>query len=54
MRRAALVLVALALTGCETTAEKSARLERQAKLAANGALAQKGLSITRESTVCRS
>jgi hypothetical protein len=51
VRRAALVLVALALTGCETTAEKSARLERQAKLAGNGSLAQKGLSITRASSV---
>jgi len=30
VRRAALALVALALTGCETTAEKSARLERAA------------------------
>ena len=30
MRRAALVLVALALTGCETTAEKSAKLEKEA------------------------
>jgi hypothetical protein len=46
-----LVALALALTGCETTAEKSARLERQAKLAANGSLSQKGLSITRESAV---
>jgi hypothetical protein len=34
VRRAALVLIALALTGCETTAEKSAKLERAAKLAA--------------------
>jgi hypothetical protein len=51
VRRAALALVALALTGCETTAEKSARLERQAKLAGNGSLAQKGLSITRASSV---
>jgi hypothetical protein len=44
-------LVALALTGCETTAEKSARLERQAKLTPSGSLAQKGLSITRASAV---
>jgi hypothetical protein len=51
VRRMALVLVALALTGCETTAEKSARLERQAKLASNGSRAQKGLSIRRESAV---
>lgn len=55
MRRAALALVALALTGCETTAEKSAKLERaakqqQAKGAAQEALAKRGLSITRQST----
>jgi len=43
------VLLALALTGCETTAEKSAKLEREAQRAAHGALAAKGLSITRES-----
>jgi hypothetical protein len=46
---AAALLAALALTGCETTAEKSARLEHQAKLASNGSLTQKGLSISRES-----
>ncbi len=43
----ALALAILALTGCETTAEKSARLERQA---AHVTLTEKGLSITREST----
>jgi hypothetical protein len=44
----ALALGALALGGCETTAEKSARLERQAKRVT---LAQeKGLTIAREST----
>jgi hypothetical protein len=50
VRAAALVLAALALTGCETTAEKSAKLEREAKrLAPHRALAQRGLSITRQS-----
>jgi hypothetical protein len=44
---AALVLVALALSGCETTQEKSAKLEKTAK---HVTLAQKGLSITRAST----
>jgi hypothetical protein len=34
VRRTALLLLALALTGCETTAERSARLERAAKQAA--------------------
>jgi hypothetical protein len=42
-----LALVTLALSGCETTAEKSAKLQRQAKRVT---LDQKGLSITREST----
>lgn len=48
----ALVLVALALTGCETTAEKSAALERQAKRerAEHPTVAQQGLSIAHEST----
>jgi len=51
VRRAALVLVALALTGCETTAEKSAKLEKEAlRQRAHEPAAQKGLSITREST----
>jgi hypothetical protein len=49
LRAAAALLAALALTGCETTAEKSARLERAAKLAGGGQLAQKGLSISHES-----
>ena len=48
MRRAALALVALALTGCETTAEKSAKLEREAKSHGVQTVA-KGLSITRQS-----
>jgi hypothetical protein len=47
VRRAALVLGALALAGCETTAEKSARLKRAAR---HAALAQTGLSISRTST----
>ncbi len=55
MRRAALVLAALALTGCETSAEKSAKLEKVAKREAavtrrHEALARKGLSIARTST----
>jgi len=49
VRWAALALVGLALTGCETSAEKSAKLEREAKLHVAPA-AQKGLSITRPST----
>jgi len=47
MRLATLLLVALALAGCETTAEKSAKLERAARRAA---VAQNGLLITRPST----
>jgi hypothetical protein len=39
VRRAALLLAALALTGCETSVEKSARLERAAKRAAVGGVA---------------
>ena len=52
VRCAALGLVALALTGCQTTAEKSAILKQKAKReqAAHPTLGQKGLSITREST----
>ncbi|HME01958.1 MAG TPA: hypothetical protein VKG38_02875 [Solirubrobacteraceae bacterium] len=56
MRRAALLLVALALTltGCETTAEKSAKLEHEAKeLAAHRPPPPKGLSIVRESTAVK-
>jgi hypothetical protein len=49
VRRAALVLVALALAGCETTAEKSAKLERQARQQrAHQPPPAKGLSITRQ------
>ena len=44
---AALVLAAVALAGCETTAEKSARLERAAKRAT---AVQSGLLITHPST----
>lgn len=43
---AALALATLALSGCETTAEKSAKLQRQAKRVT---VVEKGLSITRES-----
>ncbi len=50
MRPTALVLVALALAGCESTQEKSAQLERAAKLApGHSQIARAGLSITRES-----
>jgi hypothetical protein len=50
-RSAALVLLALALGGCETTAEQSAKLERKAKLekAEHPQLQAKGLSIARAS-----
>jgi len=49
---AALVLAALALSGCETTAEESAKLEKQARReqAEHPALTQKGLSIAHAST----
>ncbi len=55
MRWAALALVALALTGCQTSAEKSAKLEKTAKLEAALAkrrrtVAERGLSVTRQST----
>lgn len=46
VRSATLLLVALALAGCETTAEKSARLERAAKRAT---VVQSGLLITHPS-----
>jgi hypothetical protein len=49
-RAAALVLVALTLVGCETTAEKSAKLERAAKRAA---VVQSGLEITHPSTAVK-
>jgi hypothetical protein len=44
----ALALGALVLSGCETTAEKSAKLERQAKRVT--LQQEKGLTITRESS----
>lgn len=46
------MLAALALSGCETTAEKSAKLEAEAKReqALHPALTQKGLSIAHTST----
>jgi hypothetical protein len=58
LRRAALVLVALALTGCETNQERSAKLERAAKQNEHEALlhgrsAQQGLSIKHPSTKIR-
>jgi hypothetical protein len=56
VRWAALALAALALTGCETTAERSAKLERAAKQHerhAGGGLVQRGLSISRQSTKVR-
>jgi hypothetical protein len=46
-----LVTAGLALSGCETTAEKSARLERAAKRVAQAT--QTGLKITRQSTVIK-
>lgn len=46
---AALALAALALTGCETTAEKSAKLEAAAKRAGGGAATSRGLSVTNTS-----
>ena len=49
-RAAALALAALALTGCETTAQQSAKLERAAKLQArNRRRAQQALTVTRQS-----
>lgn len=58
MRAAALVLAALALTACESSQEKSAKLEKVAKreakeAAARRPLAQRGLSITRESKIVK-
>ncbi len=47
MRWATLVLVALALSGCETTQEESAKLEKTAK---HFALARRGLTIAHAST----
>lgn len=47
-----LVALALALTGCETTEQKSAQLERAAKQQRRGA-PQAGLSITHQSTKVR-
>jgi hypothetical protein len=53
VRWVALALAALALTGCETTAQKSAKLERAAKqqaLRAGARPVERGLSITHPST----
>jgi hypothetical protein len=54
VRRAALVLVALALVGCESNQERSAKLEkiekpREEQAAQRRALAQRALTITRQS-----
>jgi hypothetical protein len=51
VRIAALLLVALALTGCETTAEKSAKLEKRAKRIT--LTQQKGLSISHPSVLVK-
>ncbi|HWX74419.1 MAG TPA: hypothetical protein VNZ05_03880 [Solirubrobacteraceae bacterium] len=53
MRRAALLLLALALAGCETTAEKSARLEKASKLAAAKRPVARAPSLGRASTRVR-
>ncbi len=54
MRWAALALAAIALTGCETTAEKSAKLEHQAKLAAaREHKSSQTLSFTHESAIVK-
>jgi hypothetical protein len=58
VRLAALALVALALAGCETTAEKSAKLEKAAKLAqkeaaAHGVVGQQGLSVATQSRIIK-
>jgi hypothetical protein len=45
LRRAGLLLLALVLTGCETTAQRSATLERAALKKAHGAAKQTGLAI---------
>ncbi|HLL91687.1 MAG TPA: hypothetical protein VK252_02015 [Solirubrobacteraceae bacterium] len=51
IRGAAVVMAALALVGCESSQEQSARLERVAKLAAaHETRVNKGLTIAREST----
>jgi hypothetical protein len=50
---AALALLALTLTGCETSAQKSAELERAAKRQQTSFTHQHGLSITRPSARVR-
>jgi len=49
VRLAALALLALALTGCETSAEKSAKLEHEAKAHASSQPVPRGLVIARAS-----
>jgi hypothetical protein len=53
VRLAALALAAVALTGCETSAQKSAKLEREAKAHLAAQPVQKGLQITRPSTLVK-
>lgn len=54
MRAAAALLLALTLTGCETTAEKSAKLEHAAKqLAAHQQSAPSAIAFTRPSAVVK-
>jgi hypothetical protein len=54
LRGAAAIVAALALAGCESSQERSATLERAAKLAAaHEARASKGLTIARESAVVK-
>ena len=54
VRWAVAILAALALTGCESSQEQSAKLERAAKLAAaHEQRVNKGLTITRESADVR-
>jgi hypothetical protein len=50
VRWAALAVIAIALCGCETTAETSARLERDAKRHAASGASRTGVSITHTST----
>jgi hypothetical protein len=47
----ALALAALALTGCETSAERSAKLEREVRAHLAAQPVQRGLQVTRQSTL---
>ncbi len=54
MRAAALVLLALTLSGCQSTQETSARLEKAAKLHERSAgTSARGLAITRPSSIVK-